>query len=415
MPKKQIKNTFITTVLIVILGVVLGATAHNMFRYYTGPDYVVHTYLKCLKERKYDKLVTLLNQESLEKISTKNEIITYYQRTYEQNNKLMDVKASKGMGQVYGVKYSFKDSTQQSTLSVTQNKGKWYIEFPFKACDVEIFAPYGAKVYLDSMEVKYSTHKSYQMKNVLPGTYLLKVEPAQESYAPYYKMLQIPQEKSYIVPYDLAHVTINVVPKLKVELSPFSQVSDQYKIEFEDILLGKYQISVQDLEGYLTRQEAEVELQKGENIFTLKDFKLSDKGEKKLQTFLRDFYKDYLEGIQTHHSEAIATYFSEINRSQQLGIYESWYIDKKNVSEATMAIQLGECTIDEQGILHTEITENVELSHKPEGSNAIEHYKVIIRWQTNMSILNEEWQIVDREIEESIVAVKDQDGQWIQY
>lgn len=404
-----------TAILIVILGVVLGATAKSMLHYYTGPDYVVHTYLKCLKQRNYDKLVTILDQRSLEQIGTKHEIIAYYQRTYEQNNKLMDVKASEGVGQTYLIKYFFKNGTEQGTLSAVQKEGKWYVEFPFKACDVEIFAPYGAKVYLDSTEINYSTNKSHQVKNVLPGTYLLKVDPVQETYPSYYKMLEIPLEKDYIVPYELAHVTVNVAPQLKVQLSQFSQFSEQSKVEFEDMLLGKYQISVQDPEGYLNKQESEIDVQKGENVFTLRDFRLSDKGEKKLETFLRDFYKSYLEGIKTHHSDAIAPYFSEVNKSEQLSLYNSWYIDKKNVSEATMSIKIGESTVDEQGLLHTEITENIELRHEAEDTSQTEIYKVMIKWQTSMSILNEEWQIVNREIEESIVAVKDQEGQWVQY
>lgn len=419
MPKKEMKNTLITVALIVILGVVLGATAQNVLSYYTGPNYIVNTYLKYLKERNYNKLYGILDPESLKEVGEKNEIIEYYKRTYEQKNKLINVKASVAVGQTYTLKYFFNKGTEQATLSVIQKGGKWYVEFPFKAYDVEIFAPYGAKVYLDSTEISYSNQKSYQMKNVLPGTYLLKVDPIQEAYAPYYKMLEIPTEKNYIVPYDLAHVTINVAPQLKVKLGYFSQLSEQSKVEFEDLLLGKYQIAVQDSEGYLEKQEVEIDVKEGENIFTLRDFKLSNKGKKKLEDFFRGFYKSYLEGIKTHDSERIASYFAPTNKVQQLSLYNSWYIDKKNVSEATISIKLGESIMDEQGILHTEIIENIELYHETYDEVKEEHvtevYKVMIKWDTSMSILEKEWQIIDREIKESVVAVKDQEGHWVQY
>ena len=419
MSKKQTKNTLITIILVIVLSIILGVTAQNVWRYYSGPDYIVNTYLKSLKEKDYDRLFVLLDQESLKEIGGKDEIIEYYKRTYEQKNKLVNVEASKGVGQVYTVKYLLSKGLEKGTLSVVQKAGKWYITLPFKASDIEVFAPYGAKVYLESKEMKYSDHKTYQMENVLPGTYLLKVDPAQEAYEPYYKMLEIPSEKSYIVPYDLAHVTVDVVPQLEVQISPFSQRSEQSKVEFEDLIVGKYQIKVQDTEGYLKKQETEIDIKKGQNHFIFKDFELSQKGEQKLEGFAKEFYKDYLEGIKIHSSEKIETYFSPSNRAEQLSLYSSWYIDKKKVKEATISVKLGEHFIDEQGMLHVEMTENVELQHEAYDEvkqvSINETYKVMLKWDTTVSILDKEWEIIDREMKESMVAVKDQEGHWIQY
>ncbi len=419
MSKSNIKSTLATVVLIITLGIIVGATAKSVYSYYTGPHHIVDLYIRCLGERNYDKLYVLLNPESLRNLGDKNEIIAYYKRKYEQENKLIDIQELECMGQIYTVRYCFSKGNEQGKLSVMNKEGKWYIEFPFEESEVEIFAPYGAKVYLDSKEIKYSDNKSYKMENVLPGTYLLKVDPVQEEYDSYYKILQIPLEKSYIAPYELAHVTINVVPQFVVSINTFSQLSQGKKVEFDDLLLGKYVIEVQDQEGYLNKQKKEVEVKKGENIFTLRDFVLSSKGKEKLENFYSEFYRSYLEGIKTHDKEAIASYFIKEQIKEQLGLYGSWYIDKKEIRDAKISIKMGDSVVDEKGILHTEITESIELYNKEynemEEKVVTEVYKVIIKWDTGINILNKEWKIVSREIEQSIVAVKDKKGRWIQY
>lgn len=419
MPKNNIKDILATVILIVALGIVLGATAKNVYSYYTGPNHIVDTYLKCLKEGNYSRLFSLLDEESLKDIGDRDEITAYYKRIYENKNKLIDVEELECRGQDYMVKYLFDEGNEQGKLSAINKEGKWYIEFPFQASDVEIFASYGAKVYLDSKEMTYSDNKSYKMKNVLPGTYLLKVDPIQEEYESYYKMLEIPFEKSYIVPYELADVTVNVAPQLMVHVSSFSKLSEMSKVEFDDLLLGKYQIEVQDFNAYLNKQEVEVKVKKGENVFTLRDFKLSKKGEEKLENFLREFYRSYLEGIKAHNEEVIAAYFEKEKMIEQVRLYRSWYIDKKNISDANISIEIGNSIVDEKGILHTEITENIDLYDEKydeiEEKTVTEVYKVIIRWHTSMRILDNEWQIIDREIEQSVVAVKDKEGRWIQY
>ena len=74
MPKNNIKNTLATAVLIVTLGIVLGATAKNAYSYYTGPNHIVDTYLRCLKEKNYNRIFLLLDQESLQDIGGRDEI-----------------------------------------------------------------------------------------------------------------------------------------------------------------------------------------------------------------------------------------------------------------------------------------------------------------------------------------------------
>lgn len=419
MPKNNVKNTLATVILLIALGIIIGATVKNVYSYYRGPNHIVNTYIKCLNERNYDKLYTLLDQESLKKIGDRNEIIAYYRCVYEQENRLIDIQKIGYRGESYTVKYYFSKGNEQGKLSVTKKAGKWYIEFPFEESEVEVFAPYGAKVYLDSKEIAYSDNKSYKMENVLPGTYLLKVDPDQEEYASYYKMLEIPLEKSYVVPYDLAHVAINVAPQFVVRVNNFSKLSEVSKVEFDDLLLGKYQIEAQDAEGYLNKQKIEVEIKKGGNVFTLRDFKLSNKGNEKLEDFLKAFYSSYLEGIKAHNQESIAPYFEAEQKMAQLELYSSWYIDKKDISDVNMSIKIGDSTVDENGILHTEVTESIELYNeeydKIEEKEVTEVYKVMIRWDTSINILDKEWKVINREIEQSIVAVKDKEGRWVQY
>ena len=418
MKKSNRQSIWITIALFTVLFMIVGATGKNIYTYYTGADYVVDTYINCLNQKDYTKLYTLLDINSTKDIGGKKEVVDYYQRTYEREKRLVKVEKMGQDASGYKVQYRYASGSEKGILSLVQVKGKWYIDFPFQSHDVEVFAPYGAKVYLDSKVMTYTSNQSYQLNHVLPGSYLLKVEPVQEGYQNYYKMVRIPEDKVYVVPYEVAHLTIEVAPGFEVVCNEFSKISDKNKVEFEDLLLGDYQVVVQDLNGYFEPQSLIVEVNKGENIVDLRDFDLSAKGEKELKTYLGKFYKAYLEGIKAHDASLVEAYFTKGQKEIQKDLFSSWFVDQKDISNAQMNVKLGESRIDKNGLIHVAITENIELTNQETNeSEKLEEkkYKVVLTWETIMNPLNGEWKIAQREITQSIVAVEDKEEHWVQY
>lgn len=418
MQKAKEMNTIVITVLAAILIVLVGGIIKSVYDYYTGPDYTVNCYIKYLNERAYHKLYYLLEPEGAKLFGGEDEMADYYKRIYEKENKLLDIEKTGYEGKGYGVQYRYARETEKGILSVKQINRRWYIAFPFEKSEVEVFAPYGATVYLDSRKLTYTQNQCYEIDNILPGNYMIKVDANKEGYKDYYKMIHIPKECKVVTPYEVAHVNILTPAGFKVKLDRFEKSSKKAKIEFDDILLGDYVLEVQDIEGDFVKQSFKVNVTKGDNAVKLEDLELSEQGETKLESFLNNFYHQSLQAIKKHDINEISSFFAGSQAKAQKELFESWYIAKKDIVDAKMQVKLENVYVDEKGQIHAVVTENVELENKEydeENKEVNREYKVMITWDNKINPLNGIWKISSRNIEESMVAVKDQEGRWVQY
>ena len=368
--------------------------------------------------------IPLLSQASIRDLGEKKEIEDYYKKIYDRENKLVCVDKvgcyKTAHKVIYTLKYQYAQSSVKGKVEVVKEKYGWKVQFPFESSDVEIFAPLGAKVYLDSELLNYNAQEGkYELDHVLPGIYLLKVSFNQENYKDYYKALYIPKEKSYEVPYEMAYVKVNCAPNLKVSLGDFQKVASSNKVEFNDILLENYKVKVEDEKGYFKTQEQEIKVDKGTNQVTLRKFELTNKGKAQLEFFIKDFYNQYIEAISSHTTQKLNSYFVGPYKLDQLKLFSEWYVDKKDIEKVNMSLNIGESTIDEMGQIHTVIRETSELYNQEYneilGEKVERCYKVILDMDTTINVLEADWKIIDRKIVQSLVAVKDQEGRWIQY
>lgn len=418
MQKAKERNNIVIILLIIILFMLIGGIMKNIYDYYTGPDYTVNCYIKYLNEREYRRLYHLLEPEAAKLFTGADELADYYKKVYEKENKLLDIEKIGYEGKSYIVQYRYTRETKKGSLSVRKIKGRWYIVFPFEKSEVEIFAPYGATVYLDSRKLTYTQNQCYEIDNILPGNYMLKVDANKEGYKDYYKMLHIPEECKVIVPYEVAHVTILTPAGFSVKFDRFEKSSKKAKIEFDDILLGDYSMEVQDIEGNFIKQNLEVNVTKGDNTVKLQSLELSEQGELKLNHFLEDFYYHYLQAIRQHSVDSISSFLIGSQSKVQKELFESWYIAQKDIIDAKMQVKMEKVYTDERGQIHALVTENVELTNKEydeDNEEVYREYKVMITWDNMINPLNNIWKMTNRSIEESMVAVKDQEGKWIQY
>lgn len=418
MKKDHLKGTIIMTILIVILLILVGGSMKNAYVYYSSADYIVDTYVKCLNERNYNKLYQLLDPQSIQGLESKAEVVDYYKRIYEKENRLVSVQKVAKQENTYWLVYQYTKENTKADIELTQTKGRWRIIFPFKTNEIQVFAPYGANVYLNQEKLTYSSNKCYELDNVLPGKYMLRVEVAQEGYKDYYSVVHMPEDQKYIVPYEMAHLTVQVAPGFKVQCNEFTKMSQKDTVSFEDLLLGEYQISVQDEAGIFKEQTLTFLVERGENIANLRAFQLSDKGESQLKVFLEDFYESYIKAIESHDATLIDSYFIRSQVQAQKELFSSWYIDQKDIKQVDMQFKINDVTVDEKGYIHVIHTEEAELWNREydEWDNEkSSHYKVILTWETMINPLTKTWTIMEQSIKQSMVAIEDQEGRWVQY
>lgn len=419
MKEDHLKGTIIMTILIIILLILVGGSIKNAYVYYSSADYIVDTYVRYLNERNYNKLYQLLDTQSIQGLESKEEVIQYYKRIYEKENRLVSVqKVAKQDETTYWLVYQYTKENTRAAIELTHTKGRWRVVFPFTTNEIQVFAPYGANVYLDQQKLTYSSNKCYELDNVLPGKYMLRVEVSQEGYKDYYSVVHMPQDQKYIVPYEMAYLTVQVAPGFKIQCNEFTKMSYKDTVSFEDLLLGAYQLSVQDEAGIFEEQALTVLVEKGENMANLRAFQLSDKGENQLKVFLEDFYESYIKAIESHDATLIDSYFSGSQVQAQKALFSSWYINQKDIEQVDMQVKMDDITVDEKGYIHVIHTEDAELWNREydEWDNEKNrHYKVILTWETMINPLNKTWTIVERDIKQSIVAIEDQEGRWVQY
>lgn len=421
MEKKEGQSAWITYLLVVFLGIISMMMVKSIATYYNSPMHKVDCYLRYLNTRQYHKIPQLLSKQSISEFKNKDEISNYYNKIYNQRNQLMSAMVKKHDMLHYTVEYTYANNRKEShTISLTKDGNKWRIEFPFKRQQVSIFAPYGSKVYLDSQPLRYNTQNgSYQGKDILPGSYLLQVCFEKEGYSDYYEMIEIPKEKSYIIPYNTAYVEVKCPSHLKVTLGHFTQESIGDKAVFKDILQEDYLLHIQDKNGLIEPKSLNISLVEGKNEFDIKEFTLTRKGKERLNNFIRQFYSQYIEAVSCHSHEKIAHYFWEGNRENQLNLFDDWYIKQKDISNVTMNLKIGDYTIDESGNLCIMLREVSQLTNEEENEGdekkTEKQYRVLLDFEVTLNILEGEWKIENRKIVQSLVAFKDREGKWIQY
>ena len=420
MVKKEAQGSIITILLIVILTGIGGITVKSIYQYYRGPEYKIDCYINYLNQREYEKIYSLLSKGSTKDIGGKKEIEAYYKKIYERENKLVSVEKIGCNKMSYKLKYQYTKGVDKDWVTLTKEKSSWKIKFPFETSEVEVFAPLGSEVYLDSKLFTYNkVAGKYELNNVLPGTYLLKVAFQKSDCKDYYKAIRIPEEKSYEVPYETACIRIKCAPNLKVSVDQFTKYSKGKSVEFNDLLLADYKIKVEDENGYFETQEKDMSVLKGTNNFAFKEFKLTEKGKEKLNAFIEAFYNGYMEAINSHSKQKLATYFAGPHKQEQLNLFSEWYIDKKDIEKVKLNLQVGESRIDEMGQIHTLIRETSELYNKEYDTimnqDVVRCYKVILDYETIINVLEVNWKVTDRKILQSLVSVQDQEGKWVQY
>ena len=397
---------------------IIAETAYILTTYYASSEYIAYSYVKGLVQKDYEKIYDLLDKTSTSRVGSSKEVIDYYKKIYDREKMLVDVKMVSTYGNAYRLQYMYKTGQELGNIQIVKDGNKWRVVFPFEFNDVEVFAPNGCEIYVDGQKLKSTSNGKYVGEHILPGTYMLQVNMPLTEYENYYKMIHIPEDTTIVLPYETGAVKIHTAPGLKINMGPFERISNQKYTLMSDLLVGDYTISVADPNGWLKTQYIKTSIKKGVNDYYLEDYTLTLAGETKCENFWEAFYNKYIEGIEKHQTVTIKDYVNEKNQKKVIGDYFDWYINKKDICDAEFSYKCGEKYIDDTGKLHQEVVETAVLYNNEindEGEAVVRVYKLNITWQVVVRIQASDWLIETRDVKESIVAVKDQEGKWVQY
>lgn len=420
MSENKRSDYIISGLLKIILVVLMVGILQSMYAYYTGPSRVARQYVAHLAKGEYDKVYSLLETTSTKAIGSKEEIVAYYHKTYKQNRtfskKKLDLKV---ISENEGIAtYNYQVDSLQGTLTLQKVKHSWEVVFPFTPVKVEVYAPYDARVYLNEIPLTKESDQWFVKDKVLPGNYVVRIELPHKDYKDYYTTIRVPEETRISVPYELVDVEIEVPSGLQISLDDFGAKSNGEVIRFNKILPGNYTFKVIDPLGCLEPIHYEVSIQNKETTLTAKNFALSDKGEEKFETFMNQFYISYLEGIKKQDENAIANYLEGEQTEEMLRVYGEWFIENKDIKDASVTRSCSTPYVDETGTVCTTVTENILLSNLEEdllGEAVSQKYKLTLKWETKMDLMQKDWLIKERNLIESMVAYLDDENRWVQY
>lgn len=414
---KQRNNMIITGLLYVLIIFFLFEAINAGYDYYKGPTWTVEAYMKALEKGEYEKAYKYLSIESLDEEINEMQMIAYYKQLYNHlvRAQIIGKVEFKG-GDLASCKvaYTFQNKYKEDVLQLVRNNKSWEIINPFKSQVITVYAPALSKVYINGKRINSKQEGQFTESGFLPGNYMLQVVMPKPSYKDYYAVIKVPEQTEVIVPYEMVSVGVKTIKGMEVNIDSFSKVANRPQVTFGDILPGEYTLTIKSPYDTITPISQEVTIGRTNCNFNYQDLTLSKKGKEEWDAFINDFYKDYLKGIEGKEINSIANYFQARNKSKQLQLYNDWFIANKDVQDATLKVesQLGKIT--PQGYLQSEVVEIVELTNLEELEEK-KVYRLVLKWDMQVDIMKEKWQIVDRILKESIVSYKTEDGRWIQY
>lgn len=404
-------------ILIITLATLIVGCIKVIYVYYHSPDYVVDQYIDCLNKGQYSNLYKIIDSNSITDFSTKEELNDYYQKIYNRQHHLVYAFRKPRVNDPYYIQCQCEDKLFSYSLKLTHRKGKWYIQFPFQKSGIQVIAPYGSVVCVDQLKAQYNNDGLYEIKELLPANYGLAVYPSQKEYKPYYTKITIPTKKIYKAPYPMGTLKVNVPTNLKVQCHHFSQYASGGQVIFNNMLLGQYTININDNKGYIKPMQLDIQLEDEMHEVQVDKVELSNKGEQEIRKWLEKFYIQYRMGIMKHSGECIKDYFQVENRQKNIQTFNKWFINDKDIKEAYIDVDIEGMEITKSGDVDVRCIETVELINQEleDSVQVLKQYKLILYYHTVINILDDSIQIVDRYIDQNIIAVKSIDGEWIQY
>lgn len=410
--KKKVQTVTIT--LICLLGM---ATVVLGYHYKNQPDYILNAYIKAINNRDYESAAVLFYEDDKLGVFKEEQLESFLQNYFEDRG---FVKMEEGRGQIgtkaidtekafYEVRYTFAGQNITSTLGVVRQDKRWQVVFPFRIEDVDIYTPLGASVWFNNQLITDKENNKYTVKNVLPGSYVVRVAFPNEIRQDYVANISVPTETEVMIPYETVDVNISSIEGTVVELGGEKQVSKEGSVRFENVLEGTYPLKIHDTYGNLETHEESITVSSKNRQFTIDQLSLSDLGRKRLTKSINTFYKAYIEGIKKQNSQFLKDYTTPSHREEIANEFEEWFIKDKSIKNAQIEVELEEIRPEKEGNLQVKVLEMVKFENKEVD------YQIVLKWIMTLKRDGENYKLQERNLQESLVSYKDEEGKWLAY
>lgn len=431
-PKKR--NIIFSSLLVLLFIAIIYIYSHSAQAY-------AYQYISAYNNEDWEQVCRLYNQEILQNQVQKEEIIDFLkeQRDIKENLKIRRrapigtfIKSQYHYIKSYVVKvdkeqisipieYISSDNKIKDRLNMIRHKEekKWTVEFPYELESVYVFAPMGSRVYIDGKEIIESNQEEkVEIKNILPGDHTIIIDFYNNIYPSFVQTICVPEETQVYSPYKTYEVEILAPKDTWVKLGSGKKYNFKGSLIFANVIQGEYPTSIYMNNGKLRVYSQMIEVREGKENINLTHIKANKVSGSDVDIFFQEFNEQYEKGIINGNEKFLHDFILDKNSGEIISDFKMWYVDHKNIKEVHSLMNIRDIYVITGKELKISVLEIVYLTNiekDSEGESIDQEYRVAIEWEYRILKDNSKWKIINREILQSTVAYKDEEGRWIQY
>lgn len=419
--EKILKNKKIIIACMVFVVLLGGAIGGNLYR--NSSLNALSKYVSAINDKDYIEAYKMFySNKQLNEFSEK--YVIDYMNEYFTENELIKLEKGKIISSsvleqtqqklvTYKAKYYFQNKTVNAVVGVIEDGEDWKVIFPFKTETLNIYAPSGTQVSVDDKKIMSKGNQDYMKVDLLPGRYTVKIEYPENVKENYVTEVSIPRQTEVHSPYKDYTIEVKAPLYTMVELAGNVVENTEGIVVFENIIEGDYTLEVYDKKGSLDRYSQKISIEKEKTNFKVPSMSLSQLGYEKISTFTNEFYHDYLDGIKNKDTAFFDTYIESKEKDNIVNEYTDWFIDKKNVVDAKVSIEVEQVKLNNSREVEIKVLEVITLENQEEQGKV--NYQIALKWRNLIDISEDNYKIKERYLTESLVSYQDEMGNWLQY
>ncbi|MEG1637600.1 MAG: hypothetical protein RR324_08805 [Cellulosilyticaceae bacterium] len=405
-------------VFVILLG---GAIGGHLYK--NSSLNTLSKYVSAINNKNYIEAYQMFySNKQLDKFS--GEYVTGYMNEYFTGNELIKLEKGKLISSAvveqtqqklvtYKDKYYFQNKTVNAVVGIIEDDEAWKVIFPFKTEALSIYAPSGAKVSVDDKMIRSKGNQDYMKIDLFPGSYTVKMEYPENVKEDYVTEISIPRQTEVYSPYKDYTIEVKAPLYTMVELAGNIVENTEGTVVFQNVIEGDYTLEVYDKNGSLDRYSQKITVEEEKTEFEVQGMSLSQLGYEKISAFTNEFYHDYLDGIKNKETVFFDAYVESKEKDKIVNEYTEWFIDKKNVVDAKVNIEVQQVRLKNSKEVEMKVLEVITLENQEEQDKV--NYQIAIKWSNLIDISEDNYKIKERYLTESLVSYQDEMGNWLQY
>ncbi len=379
---------------VTLVGLIIG----GIYIYNYNPKLCAYRYILAYNKHDFEKVFSFYNEDAIVKKFTKEEIIEVLKEQSKTNNKI---------------------NPMELTMIKDEKTKKWFVKFPYNLHSIYVSAPTGAKVYVNHKKIiEGLVGSGVEVKDLLPGKHQVRIEYDNYMYPDFTTEIDVPKEMKVESPYDTLDIAIVAPVGSWVTVGDIAKHNRDEKVLFNNMLAGQYDISVlmgnKDIEVFSQK----IQIDQQSPTIHIDNFMGNENVKKDLQKFFKNFNIEYKEGIMKKDIMFLHNFLAEPINEEIISDFKMWYVDHKDIKDAKSLMEVRDIYPLSGSELTASVLETVYLTNiekDGEGKEIERQYRVVIEWNYKLLRNNATWQILRREILQSIVAYKNEEEKWIKY